>query len=197
MIRLELRIEPDTPRRRYVSRTLEGPGARSEIWTAVEPRGPDRVGIEVQFWVPDVPPERIEAVGAGFTALYTRLWDEDEAMMIHRQRALAAEATPPPDVLDLGPADEVSAHGPVVVDWGGRPIRVVRWQGGWLAHSARCPHWLGPVEEGPDAEGRVRCPWHGYRFDPSTRESCDGRRLRLAPAPIVEEVGGRVRLVAP
>ena len=33
-IQLELRIEPDEPR--YVSRTLEGPGAGSEIWTRVE-----------------------------------------------------------------------------------------------------------------------------------------------------------------
>jgi nitrite reductase/ring-hydroxylating ferredoxin subunit len=65
-----------------------------------------------------------------------------------------------------------------------------------IAHSAICPHLLGPLTEevdavtAPDADGppacQVRCPWHGYRFDIRSGRSVDGRSLRLPPAPRLE-----------
>src|SRR5262245_43106914 len=95
VILLELRIEPDAGR--YVARTLEGPGAGTEIWTQLAPRRTS-TGIEVEFHVPGIPPERAAAVGAGFERLYARLWDEDEAMMERRARELARCAKPAPQV---------------------------------------------------------------------------------------------------
>ena len=77
-------------------------------------------------------------------------------------------------------------------------MRLVRLGGEVVAHSALCPHWLGPLEDAPLEQGCIRCPWHGYLFDLRTGASADGRRLRLAPAPRVEvDAGGMVALVRP
>ncbi len=197
--RLELVVADEGDR--YVSRTLEGPGAGTEIWTRLEADGADRTRVEVDFRVPGVPEAKRDAVGAGYVALYTRLWDEDEAMMVHRERAVSARRASrsgSPAPVDLGDRDELESSLPRIVDFHGHPVRVVKWRGEWIAHSARCPHWLGPLEIGPDDAGVVRCPWHGYAFDLATRRSCDGRGLRLAAAPdvVVDERSGRVSLRA-
>ena len=67
----------------------------------------------------------------------------------------------------------------------GRPFRIVELDGELLAHSTVCPHWLGPLEAGKREGSVVACPWHDYRFDLRTGRSCDGRGLRLGPAPRV------------
>jgi nitrite reductase/ring-hydroxylating ferredoxin subunit len=197
-ILLELAIWRDAGR--YVARTLEGPGAGTEIWTQLHPRGAS-TGIEVEFHVPAVPPERAAAVGAAFERLYARLWDEDEAMMQRRARELARRAGPalpaPCAPVALGPVHELRRRLPLVVELGGERWRVIEQGGELLAHATRCPHWLGPLEDAPlEADGCLRCPWHGYRFDPRTGASADGRRLRLAPAPSVRvDAAGHATLV--
>jgi nitrite reductase/ring-hydroxylating ferredoxin subunit len=196
-ILLELVIESD---RRYVSRTLEGVGAGSEIWTTLTPSGPDRTDVRVEFHLPDVAPEAAERIGAGYVALYTRLWDEDEAMMQGRTRALARTTRDPsPAPVDLGSVDDLLAQLPLSVDFGGRPFCIVADGDALFAHSAVCPHLLGPLDAcSLDEHGALTCPWHGYRFDArSGRQLAPDTRLRLAPAPRVEVKGGRVRLVVP
>jgi nitrite reductase/ring-hydroxylating ferredoxin subunit len=184
-ILLEVRIWRDAGR--YVSRTLEGPGAGTEIWTELAPRGAD-TGVDVAFLVPRVPAAGSVALGAALERLYARLWDEDEAMMARRTRELARVAAPAErgGRIPLGPLVELRRRLPLVVERGGRSWRVVEVAGELLAHATRCPHWLGPLEAAPLEDGRLRCPWHGYRFDLRTGASCDGRRLRLEPAPRVE-----------
>jgi len=198
-IRLELVLERDES---YVARTLEGPGAGSEIWTRLVPVNGERTDIAVEFLVPDPGASARGALGDAYVALYTRLWDQDEAMMRRRTAQLAARragAAPDPlaaEGLDLGPAEQLPARLPLVVEIGGRRVRVLEHEGEWLAHDATCPHWLGPLEDAPIEGGRLVCPWHGYRFDLRSGRGCEGAaRLRLAPAPRVEVVGGRVRLV--
>jgi len=174
---------------RYVSATIEGPGKGTEIWTALAPKGEDETGVRVEFLVPDVSPERIATLGAGYRALYERLWDEDEAMMRRRATWLAQLRTPGPargDALDLGRLDELRARLPLRVELGGRPWRLVELGGEILVFSTLCPHALGPLEEAPVEAGVIECPWHRYRFDVRSGRSCDGRGLRLAPAPRVE-----------
>lgn len=183
---------------RYVARTLEGPGAGTEIWTRIEPRGA-RTGIEVEFCVPGVAPEQVASVGAAFERLYTRLWDEDEAMMRRRAQQLArTRATASPEArAALGPLAGLLPRLPLLLDFAGERVRLVRIGDEVVAHSALCPHWLGPLEDVPLEDGCVRCPWHGYRFDVRTGASADGRRLRLAPAPRIEvDAGGEVVLVS-
>jgi nitrite reductase/ring-hydroxylating ferredoxin subunit len=194
-ILLELVLDDDD---RYVSRTLEGPGAGTEIWTTLTPNGADRTDIRVEFLVPGVPESAASGVGAGFTKLYTKLWDEDEAMMQRRTALLARERSgEAPPALDLGPEDEVRARAPFGVEMGGARYRVVLVSGELVAHSAVCPHWLGPLDEGELVDGAVTCPWHGYRFDVKSGQRCDAESpMRLPPAPsvVVDIFSGRVRL---
>ncbi len=185
-ILLELLV--DRTRLQYVARTLEGPGANTEIWTRLEPHS-EGTRIEVEFLVPGVDPAAAEGVGAIFTHLYEQLWDEDEAMMIRREAQLsrgrsARNETDYP--VEIGSLDEVRSRVPFVVAGGGRHYRIVELNGKLMAHATECPHMRGPLMEAPIEDGCVRCPWHGYRFDLHTGESADGRGFRLAPAPDVQ-----------
>lgn len=184
-ILLELVLEPSGDR--YVSRVLEGDGARSEIWTSVEPRDESHTAIRVEFWLPDVDPEHASALGQAYTSLYTRLWDEDEGMMVRRALELDARPRTRPGAgegrLDLGPLEALRARLPLCVGLRGRRYVVREVDGELVAHASRCPHLLGPLELGEVEDGVVTCPWHGYRFDVRSGESRDGRRLRLDRAP--------------
>jgi nitrite reductase/ring-hydroxylating ferredoxin subunit len=194
-------VRLDRPGSRYVTRTVEGPGAGTEIWTTLEPIDEQTTRIEVEFRVPGLDPETARSVGEGYAALYARLWDEDEEMMLRRQSFLKQRrprrrgAREP---VDLGRLDDVKGRLPLVIDVGGRSFRVVEIDGDLISHSTVCPHLLGPLDNAPVEDGAVRCPWHGYRFDLRTGRSCDGRGLGMQPAPRVE-IGrdSRVRLVWP
>jgi len=198
---LLLELVRDGEANRYVARTLAGPGAGTEIWTELTPDGA-ATHVEVAFHVPGVPPGGSQAVGAAFTRLYAQLWDEDEAMMVHRARALAARRAPPPAasdaVLELGLLASLRARLPLCVELGGRSYRVVAVGGELYCHATACPHLLGPLDDCPVAGGRIRCPWHGYEFDVRTGCSSDGRGLRLPPAPRIEvdPATTAVRLIA-
>ena len=197
---IELRVAEQA--HRYCVTTLEGPGRGSEIRVRLTPRAAHTTGVVVELHVPGLAPERLARVGERFVELYTRLWDEDEAMMVARERACAGARArrdrppgAPPDE-DLGTVAEVRARLPLRVEFGGAPFRVVAVDGTLLAHAATCPHWLGPLGDAPLDDGCVRCPWHGYRFDVRTGASADGRRLRLATPPRVMVEDGRVVLRA-
>ena len=194
-IRLELVIEGA----RYVSRTLEGPGAGGEIWTTVTPHAPDQTDIEVEFRVPGVAPEHRDAVGDGFLRLYTQLWDEDEAMMRERARELARSgdtSDTSEEALDLGPEASLREALPKDLVLGGRPYRIVDLAGELVVYATACPHWLGPLPA-PASDGTVTCPWHGYRFDVRNGARCDAKSpMRLSPPPRLERHEGRLRLVA-
>jgi nitrite reductase/ring-hydroxylating ferredoxin subunit len=199
-IDLELRIDPDAPR--YVARTLAGPGAGSEIWTRVTAAGPRETDVTVEFWLSGVAPAQADALGAAYTALYRRLWDEDEAMMRRRSaaldgpRAATARAESVPATLELGPLAALRARLPLCVELAGARWRLLELDGALVAHAAHCPHWQGPLEDAPVEDGIVTCPWHGWRFDLRSGRSADGRGARLPAAPRVELAGGSVRLVA-
>lgn len=194
-IELELRIDDSAGR--YVARTRQGPGVGSEIWTAVRPADSDHTDIEVGFHVPGI--SDAATAGAAFVQLYERLWDQDEAMMQVRTRELArlrqareAPATP----LELGTLAGLRSRLPLTVDWGRERMRVVEVDGELVVHSAICPHWRGPLDAVAVADGCIRCPWHGDRFDVRTGMSANGRGLRLAPAPALEiDASGHVRLL--
>jgi nitrite reductase/ring-hydroxylating ferredoxin subunit len=179
-IELELLVEREAGR--YVARTSAGPGAGTEIWTRLSALAPDRTGVEVGFHVPGVRPDQIDAVGRGFVALYTRLWDEDAAMIARRAELLSGPAARAGGELRLGPLAAVRVRLPLDAELGGRPLRLVELDGELVAYASACPHQLGPLAPG-EKPGELQCPWHGYRFDLRTRRSCDGRGLRLAPGP--------------
>ncbi len=57
----------------------------------------------------------------------------------------------------------------VTVD--GRSIALTRCSSTLGALQNRCPHQGGPLGEGSIEKGLLRCPWHGYDYDPLTGES--------------------------
>ena len=145
----------------------------------------------------DAPPALADGIGDAYVELYTRLWDEDEAMMVHREAALQRPRKAEPERVRVGRLDEIRAALPLQLEVGGLPVRLLELDGELVAHSTVCPHRLGPLDEATPEGARVRCPWHGYEFDVTTGRSCDGRRLRLAPAPRVEiDADGTITLVA-
>ena len=190
---IALRIDRDA--RKYVSHTREGRGQGAEVWTYLEPTEPDRTSIRVEFWVPDrgLP---LEDVGAGYMALYARLWDEDERMMRRRAELLRARRQPRGDDLPLrlGPLDEVRASLPRVLSLAHGSFRLIELDGQLRMHATICPHALGPLEDVPVEDGVIECPWHRYRFDVRTGRCLD-RTVRLRPPPRVELRDGVVWLV--
>lgn len=54
----------------------------------------------------------------------------------------------------------------VTVD--GRSIALTRCDRALGALENRCPHQGGPLGEGSIEKGLLRCPWHGYDYDPLT-----------------------------
>ena len=52
-------------------------------------------------------------------------------------------------------------------------ICLSHFKGQWAAMDNRCPHQGGPlgegsIEQGADGQCWIRCPWHGWDFDPLT-----------------------------
>jgi len=201
----EIDLRTERERRRYLTATVAGVGAGTEIWTALDPVAARETAVAVRFCLPDVAPEHITPMGDFYRALYARLWDEDEAMMLRRDqlsgrpRARAAAAALD---LDLGSRRDVLDRAPFVVELGGRSYRVVAVDGEIMAHACVCPHALGPLDEGELNGACVRCPWHGYEFDIRDGRRVDGAAsrgngggdLRLGPIPTVAIEGEMVYL---
>jgi len=52
-----------------------------------------------------------------------------------------------------------------------RELALVHYEGCWAALDNRCPHQGGPLGEGSIENGLLRCPWHGFDYDPLTGRS--------------------------
>ncbi len=181
-IGIETRLEQS--KSRYLTLTTDGPGQGTEIWTQLERAAEGATDIEVRFLVPAVPPERVASIGDAYVRLYTRLWDEDEGMMMRRTEMLARRPASPvtaraATTLDLGDVESVRSRLPLLLELDGRRYRLVDVGGELVAHGTTCPHLLGPLEEAIIADGCLRCPWHGYRFDVRTGRGIERPDLQL------------------
>ncbi len=84
--------------------------------------------------------------------------------------------------------DEVPDEGRVrtaVVD--GRTLAVSTCGGRVGALDNHCPHQGGPLGEGSIEDGLLRCPWHGYDYDPASGLPPEG----FSDAPTAFEVEQR------
>ncbi len=186
---LELRLDRDC--RRWITRTLQGTNAGSEIWTHAFAVTPTRTDVVIDFFVPGVAPARRDKVGRAYAATYRQLYDEDVAMMVERQRQLDQRIEThrrEPTSRCLGARDAL--HLPLQFELRGRDYHLIELNGKLRTHVARCPHALGPLPASVD--GVVSCPWHGYRFDIVTGTCLSSQPCRLPPAPSVSLRDGEV-----
>ena len=74
----------------------------------------------------------------------------------------------------LEPQD-IPAEGRVTTGQAGdRTVAITCFKGVVAALDNRCPHQGGPLGEGSIENGCLRCPWHGWDFDPTTGNSPGG-----------------------
>jgi 3-phenylpropionate/trans-cinnamate dioxygenase ferredoxin subunit len=98
---------------------------------------------------------------------------------------------------DVGSLTDLERDGHVVARVEGREVGVVGVGGELRGVRNRCPHHGGPlclgtIEQrvtgrpgGYDLSGELvlRCPWHGWEFDPVTGACLDDPTLRVAVYP--------------
>ena len=93
------------------------------------------------------------------------------------------------DVPDEGRVRSVVVHG--------RTVALARCGGRLGALENRCPHQGGPLGEGSIENGWLRCPWHGYDYDPLTGRPPEGFTDGAASFAVDERTDGvYVRLPA-
>lgn len=190
----------DKPRHYWATTVVEGLGQGVEIHTQASENGDDGIVVSVNFYLPQ-PPES-EAQGqmllAALTHQYATLYDEDEALMSGRQDALDQRGKERGATIaagtTLGMAEDFDPGSPNLLTIGGRHVVLRHYDGRWLAHSAACPHMLGPLTGAEGEGGRVTCPWHGYSFSLADGEEERSRCAALALSGVVEDEAGRLVL---
>jgi thiamine pyrophosphate-dependent acetolactate synthase large subunit-like protein/nitrite reductase/ring-hydroxylating ferredoxin subunit len=78
----------------------------------------------------------------------------------------------------------------VTVQAGWRTVALTRCAGRWGALDNRCPHQGGPLGEGSIEKGWLRCPWHGYDYDPTTGTPPPGFSDAPESFPVEERADG-------
>lgn len=129
----------------WITRGYSGERLATEIRSRAEATGPDSCRVHVRFLVADAPEAKRAGISERYRALYARLYDEDERMMIARGEAIRRG----PAALKLRREARLPDDTPVQA-----PVY--------------CPHQGLPLTAKPDAEGLIICPWHGYRINTRT-----------------------------
>ncbi len=77
----------------------------------------------------------------------------------------------PAEWIKVGEIDELEDGRVKTVVAGRKSLALTRCAGTYGALDNHCPHQGGPLGEGSIENGLLRCPWHGYDYDPLTGES--------------------------
>jgi len=73
---------------------------------------------------------------------------------------------------------------------GGRTVALARCGADLGALDNRCPHQGGPLGEGSIENGWLRCPWHGYDYDPISGRPPEGFSDGVPAYPVEERADG-------
>jgi nitrite reductase/ring-hydroxylating ferredoxin subunit len=186
----------DMDRHYWVSTVLSGMGQGTEIHTQATRAADQDIDIDVRFYLPDAPADpAIGAVALQYLrGQYTQLYDEDVDLMEGRQSALndrqrwrQVDQTGSETSLCLVQENALDKEAVHSVEWRGHRYALRFWNDQWIAHSAVCPHLLGPLDGGPvSKDGTITCPWHGYQFDILSGENKSGECKALVQAPHVD-----------
>ncbi|MEN8144518.1 MAG: thiamine pyrophosphate-binding protein [Gemmatimonadota bacterium] len=76
------------------------------------------------------------------------------------------------------------------VTCGHRTLCMTRFGGTYGALDNKCPHQGGPLGEGSIENGLLRCPWHGWDFDPLTGIAPGGFEDGVETFPVEEREDG-------
>lgn len=182
----------DIEKHYWVSTILTGFGEGSEIHTQAkvisEPGEDERISVTVDFYFPIEPSSEEEKEGllSYIKTQYATLYDEDFAMMKGRQDALNLQPEESAgDAISLGLREELTL--PLTVEYNGVSICIREFENKLVAHSALCPHLLGPLDDVSCVKGNeLVCPWHGYRFDLSTGKCTQGKKIHISQPVSVE-----------
>lgn len=191
----------DLPRNYWATTVIDGIGQGTEIHTQAKEISSDEIEVDVRFYIPEAPDteETAQFLLQYLSDQYRQLYDEDSGLMTGRQKALEDRqrwigSKPREDIL-IGSVSELDKNKPITVETGDWRYVVRFWQGRWIAHSAICPHLLGPLSEGEiDENGDITCPWHGYRFNALTGENRSEKCKALSPAPEIVRRDGKLFL---
>lgn len=150
---MRMTVVLDDDRLGYTNATFDADGSENgRTVCRISPRDGDSCTMHLRFFVPDHPELDPAAAGAFYSAMWTRLIDEDEPKMILRSRALKEGARLHKARRQVTLADGTICDVPLV-----------------------CPHQGLPLDCDPDTEGMMTCPWHGYRFNAQTGHCVSGQ----------------------
>lgn len=65
-----------------------------------------------------------------------------------------------------------------------KTVALTRLHGRYGAIDNRCPHQGGPLGQGTLENDKIRCPWHGFDFDPFTGEAAGGPDFNVHTYPV-------------
>lgn len=71
-----------------------------------------------------------------------------------------------------------------------KSVALTKLRGEFGAVDNRCPHQGGPLGQGTVENGKIRCPWHGFDFDPFTGEAAGGPDFDVPTYPVDVRVDG-------
>lgn len=71
-----------------------------------------------------------------------------------------------------------------------KAIALTKLRGEYGAIDNRCPHQGGPLGQGTVENGKIRCPWHGFDFDPFTGEAAGGPDFAVPTYPVEVRADG-------
>lgn len=193
----------DAARHYWATCVVEGFGQGVEIHTQATAVPEGGITVRVGFYLPQPPESEAQAQFflAALQQQYATLYDEDEQLMSGRQAAIERKSSGgharPEAGTALGASSGFGKECANIVSAGGGEM-VLRFHGGrWLAHRATCPHLLGPLSGHEVADGRVTCPWHGYRFSLEDGHEEGERCPALEIFGVAEDDRGRLVLQGP
>jgi len=101
-----------------------------------------------------------------------------------------ASATPPQQSADgegwvrVAEAAEIGEGQVRSVTADGKAMVITHHNGEFGALDSKCPHQRGPLGDGTIEGGLLRCPWHGWGFDPVSGEAIEGGHHDVQSYPV-------------
>jgi pyruvate oxidase len=81
-------------------------------------------------------------------------------------------------------ADELDEGQVMACPVGLKTVAVTKLHGRYGAIDNRCPHQGGPLGQGTVENDKIRCPWHGFDFDPFTGQAAGGPDFDVPTYPV-------------